>query len=283
MKNAVESQLVLPQGSRAAGARLRFKYWPGKGEEKAVVLIAHGYAEHLGRYEHVAAALTRAGYAVFAVDHWGHGKSDGEPGFVPAFSVYLDGLDALLAEARSTHHGKPFFLVGHSMGGLIAANFLPRRQAEFAGAVLSGASVKAVEDPSPLLRMIGRMLSKFAPKAGLIPLDPNLVSRDPEVVADYIADPLVYNGKISARLGTEMVDAMTYALENAASISIPLLILHGGADGLTAPEGSVLLNDRAASSDKTLKIYDGFYHEIFNDPGKEDVIAGMIGWLNAHG
>ncbi len=282
MTDAVEGQLVLPQGSRAAGAGLRFKYWPGEGAEKAVVLIAHGYAEHLGRYEHVAAALTRAGFAVFAIDHWGHGKSEGEPGFVPAFSVYLDGLDALLAEAKATHADKPFFLVGHSMGGLIAANFLPSRQAEFAGAILSGASIKAVDDPSPLLLMVGRVLSKLAPKAGLIPLDPTLVSRDPEVVADYIADPLVYNGKISARLGSEMIDAMSFALDNAAAVSIPLLILHGGADGLTAPEGSVLLNDRAASSDKTLKIYDGFYHEIFNDPDKEDVIAGMIGWLNAH-
>jgi alpha-beta hydrolase superfamily lysophospholipase len=168
------------------------------------------------------------------------------------------------------------------MGGLIAANFLPDRQTEFAGAVLSGASVKAVDDPSPLLLMVGRVLSKLAPKAGLIPLDPTLVSRDPEIVADYIADPLVYNGKISARLGSEMIDAMAFALDNAAAISVPLLILHGGADGLTAPEGSMLLNDRAGSADKTLKIYDGFYHEIFNDPGKEDAIAGMIGWLNAH-
>ena len=275
-----EMKLVLKSGA-AAGDFLNARHWPVP-RAKAAVLIAHGYAEHIGRYEHVAAALNKAGYAVFAVDQWGHGKSDGVRGFVPAFSVYLDGLDALLGEVKRACPDARRFLVGHSMGGLVAATYLVTRQSEFAGAVLSGPSVKPVETPLAAVLFIGRLLSKIAPKAGLIPLDANLVSRDPKVVADYVADPLVYKGKISARLGAEMIDAMSRAETNAPKLTLPLLLLHGGADGLTSPEGSKMLHERAASGDKTLKIYDGFFHEIFNDPGKEGVIADMIEWLGAH-
>ncbi len=244
-------RLTLPPASKAAGANLNWKHWPAAHAPKAAVLISHGYAEHLGRYEHVAAALNAAGYAVFALDHWGHGKSDGERGFVPAFSVFLEGLDSLLSVAKSAYPEKKRFLVGHSMGGLVAANYLVARQGEFAGAVLSGASIKAVDEPSAAILFVGRLLSKVAPRAGLISLDANLVSRDPQVVADYVGDPRVFKGKISARLGAEMVDAMKDAEENASKISLPLLLLHGGADGLTAPAGSKLLCDRASSRDKT--------------------------------
>ena len=277
--SATEGNLVIKSGVEA-GASLHFKSWP-VAHPKAVILIAHGYAEHLGRYEHVAAALTKAGYAVFAVDHWGHGKSEGDRGFVPAFSVFLDGLDALLAEAKKQRPDRKRFLLGHSMGGLVAANYLLARQNEFAGAVLSGPSIRPVETPSAAVVFIGRILSKIAPKAGLIPLDANFVSRDANVVAAYVADPLVYKGKIGARLAAEMVDAMAAAEANAPKLALPLLLLHGGADRLTSPEGSKILHDRAASTDKTLKIHDGFYHEIFNDPGKEGVIADVIAWLDA--
>lgn len=277
---AKEGSLVIKSGVEA-GASLHYKSWPVP-HPKAVLLIAHGYAEHLGRYEHVAAALNKSSYAVVAVDHWGHGKSEGDRGFVPAFSVFLDGLDALLAYVKTAYPDQKRFLIGHSMGGLVAATYLVNRQDEFAGAVLSGPSIKPVEAPPAAVVFIGRILSKLAPRAGLISLDANLVSRDPKVVADYIADPLVFNGKISARLGAEMIDAMANAVTNAPKLTLPLLLLHGGADGLTSPEGSKIFHERAASRDKTLKIYDGFYHEIFNDPGKEGVIADLTRWLDAH-
>jgi len=280
MTSANEGTLLLESGA-AAGASLHYKSWPATAP-KSVALISHGLAEHLGRYQHVAAALNKSDYAVYALDHWGHGKSDGARGFVPAFSVFLDGLDALLAKSKADYPDAKRFLIGHSMGGLVAANYLLERQSEFAGAVLSGPSIKPVEEPPAVLVFIGRILSRLAPKAGLIGLDATLVSRDAKVVADYVADPLVYKGRISARLGAEMIDAMNKAQEKASSLNLPLLLMHGGADGLTAPEGSKILHERAASRDKTLKIYDGFYHEIFNDPGKEGVIADMIAWLDAH-
>lgn len=285
MKDFVLSdELILTLGpeSKAAGAKLRVRKWIAEGEAKATVLASHGFGEHVGRYDHVAAALNSNGFRVLGVDHWGHGKSEGTPGFVPAFSVYLDGLDALLAKAKEDLPGGKLFLIGHSMGGLIAANYLPARQREFAGAILSGPSIKAVDEPSSAVLFIGRLLSRLAPKAGLVSLDLTQISRDRKVIDDYFADPLVYKGKISARLGAELVDAMKSVEETARQISLPILILHGGADGLTSPEGSRLVHEKAASLDKTLKIYDGFYHEIFNDPGKEIVIADVIRWLDAH-
>jgi alpha-beta hydrolase superfamily lysophospholipase len=168
------------------------------------------------------------------------------------------------------------------MGGLVAAAYLVERQSEFAGAVLSGPAVKPVGEQPGVVLFIGRLLSRIAPKAGLIGLDPTLVSRDPYVVADYVGDPLVYKGKISARLGAEMIDAMSKIEADAAKIKLPVLLMHGADDGLTSVDGSRLLHARIASADKTLKIYDGFYHEIFNDPGKDGVIADMIAWLDTH-
>lgn len=273
-----DGYLTLKTGE-AAGDRLYFRRWHVDAP-KAVILIAHGYAEHLGRYEHVAKALNDTGYAVLALDHWGHGKSDGVNGFVPAFSIFESGLDELLGEAKTRYPDRKRFLIGHSLGGVIAANFLASRQTDFAGAVFSGPSIRPAEPPKVPLVLIGKMLSRLAPKAGLIGIDANLVSRDPAVVAAYVADPLVYKGKISARFAAEFLAAMGRAEKNAASLRLPMLIMHGSIDGLASPGGSHMLHASAPSADKTLKIWDGFFHEIFNDPGKEDVIAELIGWLD---
>ena len=275
-----EGTLALKSGA-AAGDKQYYKHWSTTAP-KAGVLIAHGYGEHIGRYEHVAAALNAAGYDVFALDLWGHGKSDGARGYVPAFSVYLDGLDALLLKAKESLPGAKLFLLGHSMGGLVAEQFLENRQQDFAGAVLSGPAVVPVDEQPAIVIAIGLLLSRIAPKTGIIGLDANLVSRDPKVVADYVADPLVNKGKISARLAAEMLASMQRAQGDAGKITLPILLLHGGDDGLTSVEGSKLLYENIRSTDKTLKIFDGFYHEIFNDPGKENVIADMIAWLDAH-
>lgn len=274
--------LILPAGSLAARAKLHLKHWAPPRPARAVVMLIHGYAEHLGRYEHVAARLTAAGYAVYALDHWGHGTSDGVPGFVPAFSVYLDGVAALLARVRADHPLAPRFLLGHSMGGLIAASFLLRHQQEFVGAVLSGPAITAAEPPSAATLLLARILSTLAPRVGVIQLDATQVSRDANVVAAYLADPLVYKGRVGARLGAQMLAAMDDVQANASRITLPLLLMHGQRDGLAAPAGSQFLYDRAASSDKTLKLYEGLYHEIFNEPEKQAVLDDLVAWLDAH-
>ncbi len=272
--------LTLAPGSKAAGAKLFWQKWLPDNDPKAIILLVHGYAEHSGRYQYFAEHCVSKGYAVFALDHWGHGKSDGTPGFVPDFSVFRDGVDQLFASAKQNFPDLPVMLVGHSMGGLISATYLLAEQEKFAACVLSGPAIKAAEEPSAALKAISGFLSRFFPKLGVLELDPNGVSRDPEVVADYLADPLVYNGKMGARLAAEMLANMTLVQENAGQISLPMLLLHGGQDSLAGVEGSEFLDRLISSREKQLKIYPELFHEIFNEPEKDTVLNDMTDWLD---
>ncbi len=280
--SADNEPIVLPPWKGGDGSSLNVTRWLPPGDPKAVVLLAHGYAEHAGRYGHVAARLTAAGYAVYAVDHWGHGKSSGAMGFVPSFSLYVDGMAGLVERVREAWPGKPRLLLGHSMGGLIASLLLIERQRDFAAAALSGPAILTPAPPSKLTVWISRFLSRYVPRAGVMKLDPTGVSRDPAVVAAYLADPFVHTGKLSARLAAEMFDAMARARDGAAAISLPLLIQHGEADRLTAPAGSRFLFDHVASADKRLEIYPGLFHEIFNEPERDAVLGDLIAWFDAH-
>lgn len=272
--------LSLPVTSKAAGAKLHMQKWLPDDPPKAIILLVHGYAEHAGRYRYFAKYCVSKGYAVFAVDHWGHGKSDGTPGYVPDFSVFHDGVDELLAAATEEFSELPIILVGHSMGGLIGATYLLSNQSKFAACVLSGPAIKAAEEPSAFLKGISGFLSRFFPKLGVVELDPNGVSRDPQVVVDYLADPLVYNGKMGARLAAEMLANMSTIQEHAGQITLPMLMLHGGQDSLAAVEGSRFLDGHISSSEKKLIIYPELFHEIFNEPEKETVLADMTDWLD---
>ncbi|SKB84223.1 alpha/beta hydrolase [Sphingopyxis flava] len=274
--------LVLPEGSAGAGAALSVTHWLPAEAPKAVVLLAHGYAEHAGRYAHVAERLTDAGYAIYAVDHWGHGKSDGTRGFVPRFSAFIDGMAELLTLVEVQHGGTPRLLLGHSMGGLIATLFLIERQDAFVAAALSGPAIVPAAPPSRMTIYLSRFLSRFFPRLGVLALDAEGVSRDPDVVAAYRADPLVYKGKIGARLGKEFMDAMAAAQADAEKITLPILLQHGDADTLTAPSGSRYLFEHVSSADKTLKIYPGLFHEIYNEPERGEVLDDLIGWFDAH-
>ena len=277
-----DGTLTLPSGSKAAGAKLHLRKWLPEGQPKAIILLVHGYAEHSGRYQYFAEHCVDRGYAVFALDHWGHGRSDGVPGYVPDFSVFHDGLDQLWASARHDFPELPVMLVGHSMGGLISATYLLANQSRFAGCVLSGPAIKAAEEPSAFLKAVSGFLSRFFPKLGVVELDPNGVSRDPQVVADYLADPLVYNGKMGARLAAEMLNNMTHIQQHAEKISLPILLLHGEKDSLASADGSKFLDGHIASSDKTLILYPELFHEIFNEPEKDAVLADMTDWLDRH-
>ncbi|KQZ64569.1 lipase [Sphingopyxis sp. Root1497] len=274
--------LVLPQGSAGAGAALYVTHWLPAGLPKAVVLLAHGYAEHAGRYEHVAKRLTDAGYAVYAVDHWGHGRSDGTPGFVPRFTAFTDGMAELLTLVEVNHGDMQRLLLGHSMGGLISTLFLIERQSAFVAAALSGPAIVPGAPPSRFTVWISRFLSRFFPRLGVLALDANGVSRDPAVVAAYLADPLVYTGKIGARLGKEFMDAMAAAQAGAPKITLPILLQHGEKDSLASVAGSQYLFDHVGSADKILKIYPGLFHEIYNEPEQGAVLDDLVGWFDAH-
>ena len=274
--------VILPAESAGAGAKLHVTHLLPEDLPKAIVLLAHGYAEHAGRYGHVARRLTNAGYAVYAVDHWGHGRSDGEGGYVPRFSAFLDGMAELLTLVEINHGDIPRLLLGHSMGGLIATLFLIERQQAFVAAAVSGPAILPAEPPSRFTVWISRFLSRFFPRLGVLSLDATGVSRDPAVVAAYQADPLVYGGKIGARLGKEFMDAMAVAQADAPKIRLPILIQHGAADRLTAPAGSRYLFDNVGSTDKRLEIYPGLFHEIYNEPEQGAVLDDLVGWFDAH-
>ena len=277
-----DGYLEVRHTSARGTSRLYYQAWLPDGAPRGAVMLVHGLGEHSSRYGHVAKHCNEKGIAVYALDHYGHGKSDGLPGYVERFSVYLDGARALLDRIGNEQPSVPVFLLGHSMGGLIAATLLLERQDAFRACILSGPAIETDEKPSPPAMFVVRILSLLMPTMPLLALDPTSVSRDPEVVRAYIADPLVNHGKLCARLIAEFAKAMDEAIAGAARINLPLLILHGDADRLTSPVGSQKLFDTVSSEDKTITLYPGLYHEVFNEPEQDKVLADMGAWLEDH-
>lgn len=267
-------------GVRDAG--LYYQGWLPEGEVRAVLLIVHGLAEHSGRYMNLVNRFVPLGYAVYGIDHVGHGRSEGRRLYVERFVDYMEPLRIYSDMVRCWQPDKPVFLVGHSMGGLIGALHLIAHQAELVGAVLSGPVVKVPGNISPATMAVGRMLSALVPKVGLVLLEAEGVSRDPAVVAAYLADPLVCRGRMTARLGAEMLGAMERVGAEANRITLPVLILQGGDDRLVDPSGARMLYEKAASSDKKLIVYEGFYHEVFNEPQHDRVLSDVEQWLEGH-
>jgi acylglycerol lipase len=262
------------------GVRIFTRCWTPDGQPRAVVILVHGAGEHLGRYEHVAAALLAQGHAVYASDHRGHGRSDGPRALVDRLANAVADVDQLVVTAAAAHPGLPVFMLGHSMGGLIALHYAAAHQQRLVGIVLSG-TLAQLDDVPAALRMIGRTLSVVAPRAGLIAIDPALISRDQAVVESYRSDPLVHHGKLPARTAVELADAVAALAQLLPSIGLPALVLYGTEDGLCPPSGSVMIGERIGSEDRTVKGYDGLLHEILNEPERDAVLAEICGWLAA--
>jgi acylglycerol lipase len=263
-------------------ANIYFQSWLPESEPKAGLLIVHGLAEHSGRYMNVVNHFVPLGYAVYGIDHIGHGKSDGTRVYVKRFDDYTNTLKVYFDMIYRWQPDKPIFLVGHSLGALIGAVYLLDHQAELAGAVLSGVLVKVPSNITPTTILLGKMLSALIPRFGLIGLDANGVSRDPAVVRAYVSDPLVHRGKTTARLAAEMLKAMQYVTGQAKKITLPIMIVQSGADKLVDPAGAQMLYDTVSSADKEIRIYDGFYHEVFNEPEHDKVLRDVERWLEAH-
>lgn len=260
---------------------LYYHCWLPDDEPRAILLVVHGLAEHSGRYMTMVNRLVPKGYAVYGFDQRGHGKSPGRRGYVERFSNFVDDLETFFDITRSRHHDSKIFIVGHSLGGTIAADYAVQHQDEFDGLILSGAFLKVADSTSSGLIIAARVLSLLLPKVGIYRIDADALSRDKAIVDAYVQDPLVYRGKISARLGAEIIKATQKLLQQMPKICLPILIMHGTADRLSDPRGSETLYQRVSSPQKTLKLYDGFYHEIFNEPGHEQVFTDMEAWLTA--
>jgi alpha-beta hydrolase superfamily lysophospholipase len=256
--------------------------WLPEGNVNAVLFIVHGLGEHSGRYMNVVNRFIPLGYAVYALDHIGHGKSGGARKHIERIGDYTGTLTTYYAMVKDRQPGKPVFLLGHSMGGLIATDYLIDHQAFFKGAVISAPPLTDNEGVSPAVIAMGKALAVLAPKAGMLSLDPRFISRDPAVVDAYIHDDLVCLGKASARLAAELLKTILRVHAEAGKITLPFIALQGTADAIVRPGGARWLFDRAGSKDKTVKIYAGLYHEVFNEPERARVLDDVESWLAAH-
>ncbi len=244
----------------------------------ANLVFIHGYTEHIGRYTWMIHVLNQAGINVYLYDLRGFGQSEGERAYISHFDVYVaDLIEYLQAISLSAH---PSFLMGHSMGSLIAATYLSTNTSHpFHGYISSAGALKIDEGISPFLRKISGILSKIAPHLPTIKLDTNALSKDRSEVEAYIADPMVYHGGAKARLGYEMLEAMKKIKLLFSKISTPVLILHGTSDKLADPTGSQWMYDGISSDDKKVVWLDGLYHEIMREPEKEMVMNHIITWI----
>lgn len=260
---------------------LYYQCWLPTDAPKAILVVVHGLAEHSGRYSNLVNYFVPRGYAVYSFDQRGHGKSDGVKGFVDRFSDFVDDLDIFLRLVHNRHHAVKTFLVGHSIGGTIATAYAILHQGEVDGLILTGATLSIPTDVAAGTIFAARILSLILPKAGLYVIDAEGISQDKDVVNAYVHDPLVYRGKICARLGVELINAMGTVKHQISKIHLPILVMHGAADRLSNPKGSEMLYQKTSSADKTLKVYEDYYHEIFNEPGREQVLADVAAWLKA--
>jgi len=264
------------------GKNLYYQNWLPAGKPKAVLIIVYGLAEHSGRYKNLIDYFVPRGYAAYAFDYRGHGRSKGKRGYIERFSCYIDDLALFLDLVRSRHPENMIFIIGHSIGATIAATFAINHQDEINGLVLSGTVIKPGTSLSRVKIMMANLLSFILPKVGVDRIDASTISRDKAVVNAYRNDPLVYRGRISARVGAELIRAMQSLTHQMPQIKLPVLIMHGTEDRLSDPEGSRILYQRVSSADKTIKLYNGFCHEIYNEPECEQVFITVEEWLDTH-
>lgn len=247
-----------------------------------VICFIHGIGEHLTRYSYWAERSVSEGYAFFGFDLCCSGKSEGKRGFFPSYETFMDDIDLLMQQAKSRFPGIPVVLYGHSMGGNLVLNYAITKRTDIIGLIATSPWLILKNEPSKLLLSVIRFLSKVFPNLIISSgssVGADSISRDKSVVEKYINDPLVHN-KISLKMAISLNDAAEYALENSAKLEIPLLLMHGSADQITDPEGSRQFYESNPKK-YTFKIWEGLYHEIHNEPEKEEVFEYLINWIKS--
>ncbi len=253
--------------------------WQPEDRPRAVVCLVHGLGEHSGRYVYVADSLIQAGYTLISFDLRGHGKSEGPRGHTPSYEALMKDISSLLEVANKQFPQLSSFLYGHSLGGNLVLNYILRHQPQLEGVIVSDPWLRLAFEP-PRFKIILAQITdyiwpSFSQKNGL---DTKVLSRDPEVVHAYENDPLVHD-HISSRMFIGIYQSGYWALEHASEFSLPLLLMHGGDDKIISVKAS---HEFANTKTKncTLKIWDGLYHEIHNEPEKEEVFKFLIDWLD---
>jgi alpha-beta hydrolase superfamily lysophospholipase len=263
------------------GLQLFAQGWEPSGRVRAVICLLHGLGDHSGRFAHLARFLLPSGYAVTSFDLRGHGNSEGIRGHFPSIELVMQDIDELIIAAQERYPDVPGFLYGHSLGGVLALNYVLRRKPELAGVVITSPGLKTALENQKGKIALARLLVIFAPALTLPNgLDTRALSRDTKVVIDYVQDPLVHD-RASLAFANTMLEAIKWTFEHAVEFHLPLLMMHGTADQLAYYQGSQEFAGHV-QGDCTLKLWDGLYHEIHNEPEKGDVFAYLLQWLESH-
>jgi alpha-beta hydrolase superfamily lysophospholipase len=261
------------------GIRIVYDVWTPDTAPRGVVVLSHGFGEHARRYDHVAKRFGEAGLVTYALDHRGHGRSGGKRVRLQDISEYTGDFDTLVGIAAKEYPDLKRVVLGHSMGGGIVFAYGVEHPNDYDLMVLSGPAVAAQAAISPMLSVVGKGLGAVLPSLPIQQLDANAVSRDPEVVAAYNADPLVHHGKLPAGVVRALLLVGDTMPQRAGAITAPLLVVHGSDDQLIPAEGSERLVECAGSEDVHLKVYPGLFHEVFNEPEQDLVLDDVVSWI----
>jgi acylglycerol lipase len=261
------------------GVRIVYDVWTPDTAPRAVVVLSHGLGEYARRYDHVAQCFGGAGLVTYALDHRGHGRSGGKRMLVRDISEYTADFDTLVGIATREHPGLKCIVLGHSMGGGIVFAYGVERPDNYDMMVLSAPAVAAQELVSPLMVLAAKVLGVLVPGLPVQELDVDAISRDPAVVAAYNADPLVYHGKVPAGVGRALIEVGETMPQRAPALTAPLLVVHGSDDRLIPVDGSRRLVECVGSADGELKVYPGLYHEVFNEPERDQVLGDVVSWI----
>ena len=262
------------------GIPIVYDVWRPAGEPRAVVVLAHGYGEHARRYDHVAQRFGEAGLATYALDHRGHGRAGGKRVRVRHMTEFVSDFGELVQIARQENPDRKVIVLGHSMGGGIVFAYGVQHAADYDLMVLSGPAIAAHTGVSKAKAIVGKAIGSIFPSLPIEAIDADAVSRDPEVVAAYKADPLVYRGKVPAGIGKALLVVGEKMHVLAPGITAPLLVVHGEEDRMVSAEGSRRLVEHVGSRDVELKVYPRLYHEVFNEPERDRVLADVTEWIS---
>lgn len=263
------------------GVEIVYDVWTPDTEPRAVVVLAHGYGEHARRYDHVAERFGAAGLSMYALDHRGHGRAGGKRVRVRHMKEFVADFRDLVAKARAENPDRKVIVLGHSMGGGIVFAYGVQHAEDYDLMVLSGPAIAAHTGVSKAKAIIGKAIGSIFPNLPIEAIDADHVSRDPQVVADYKADPLVYRGKVPAGIGKALLVVGEKMHLLAPGITAPLLVVHGEEDKLVAAEGSRRLVEHVGSHDVELKVYPELFHEVFNEPERDRVLDDVVTWIQA--